>query len=87
MTGQVQIPEIQQAVLMWKEKGNEVIKRLNTPWEVTLPDDLLGVADVKYAENKITIDLSQMTVIQFKVCDADGNQKTANCLGWFSEDV
>lgn len=84
MNGQVQISKIKSAIVFQK-KGNEIIARLNIPWEGKLPADNFGILKVQYSEQKIIIDASGLNVIQFVVCDLDGNQKIANVLGFLSD--
>lgn len=87
MQNQKIITEIVKAVLTWRKKGNELVKRLNIPWEVKMPDDRFGVATVNYSDTKITIDLSQLNTETFVVCDEDGNQKTITVIGFNPDEI
>lgn len=84
MTGKEDIQEIQQSAFCWREKANEIIKFCNVPWEVKVPDDdgRWGCPEVKYADNKVTIDLSGLTVVEFRGCDDDGNEFKFTCFGF-----
>lgn len=82
MVGLKIIKEIAEAVLMWKDKGNEVIKRLNIPWKATLPDDQFGEIIIRYGDNQITIDASQLKTFDFVACDENGVMKTYTTFGF-----
>lgn len=82
MNGLKAIEEIKKAVICFKAKANEMIVRLNTPWEVKMPNDLFGSAVVQYGDNKIVIDLSQLKTFEAVACDEDGNQATYVILGY-----
>lgn len=90
MNGQVNIKEISSGTpLCWRGKANEIIKRLNIPWEFKMPneDTQWGVAQVQYGTNKIVLDLSQLTTIEFVGCDEDGNQFTFVAIGYKKEEL
>lgn len=89
MNGQVKITEIKESPLVWKEKGNELIKRLNIPWEVKMPDENTqwGIGQFQYSDQKILLDLSQLSTIEFVGCDENGNQFTFVALGFRKEDL
>ena len=74
------ITEIKKAPFVWADKGNEMIKRLNLSWLVEVPDGF-GDADFTYGDNRIVLDLSQMSIVQFVGCDAAGNQILITTFG------
>ncbi len=87
MNGLVQIAKNKSAVC-FKKKANELIDRANTNWEVTLPDDQFGVGQVTYGDNKITIDLSQLTTVEVTACDPDtGESRVLVLLGYWKDDL
>lgn len=85
MDGQTPIKELQEAVIVFKDKGNEIIKRLNLDWFIDLPDPQFGEATVKGSDTEVRIDLSQVKVIQLVGCKPDGSQVTVNVIGYISE--
>ncbi len=92
MTNFVPIKELKDAVIVFKKKGNEIIKRLNIPWKVKMPEDsnLWGTPEVSYSDKEIVIDLSQISYFKATVCvkDDEGNvtQKTAFLLGYIESE-
>lgn len=88
MNGQVIIQKLKKAAICFKHKANEIIDRLNTAWDVTLPDDQFGVGQVTYGNNKITIDLSQLSTIEVTACDpSTGESKTLVLLGYWKNEL
>lgn len=88
MNGQKIIQRIKKSAICFKKKANEMIDWLNTPWEVTLPDDQFGVGQVTYGENKFTIDLSQLSTIEVTACDpSTGESKTLVLLGYWKNEL
>lgn len=81
MQGDTPIKELKKAVIVFREKGNEIIKRGNRPWEIKLPDTRLGEAVVKGAKNKVTIDLSKLKTFKAVACDEEGNEGTYLIFG------
>lgn len=69
-------------VLVFEPKGNEIIERLNVPWEMKVdPEGVVTTATVKYGDNKITISL-EFNTETFVVCDDSGNQRTITALAY-----
>lgn len=77
------IKTIKNAVLCWAAKANEMIERLNLPWQVKNPteDDGWGNPEFQYSKTKITFDLSQINTVELKACDEDGNEATYILIG------
>lgn len=93
MTNYIPIKELKKAVICFKEKANEIIKRLNIPWKVKMPEDnnKWGVPEVSYSEKEIVIDLTKLSYFKGTVCvtNADGSQvqKTAFILGYIVDET
>ncbi len=84
----VPIRELKKAVIVFKEKGNEIIKRYNIPWKVKMPDEnnLWGTPVVSYSEKEIVVDLSRINVIRATACDENGNQRKGVFLGYWEDE-
>lgn len=89
MTNYIPIKELKKAVICFKEKANEIIKRLNIPWKVKMPEDNTkwGTAVVSYSEKEIVIDLTQLNYVIVTACDENLNQKKFMLLGFPIEEA
>jgi len=72
------------AAFCGRARANEIILRVNLPWGVDMPwpGTEWGEVSVRYADNAITIDLSQLKTQEFVVCDNEGNQRTIRTIGY-----
>ncbi len=82
MRGLVKIKEWVNAKLPWAKKDNELIQRANLPWGIDIPVQLgTPGLSVDMSDQKVTINLTQMTTITFVGCDENGVQWKFTAFG------
>lgn len=86
MKGQEPVAKLQNAVICFKDKANEIIDWLNMDWLVDLPDPQMGSAEFKASEGEVRLDLSQLNIIELGACKPDGTKVTVHVWGWITED-
>lgn len=86
MQGDTPIKAIVKAVLVWKDKGNEIIKKVNRKWEGKMmanlqEDSQLGTVEIHGSDNKVKLNVKHVTV-DLIACDDEGNQHTYRLCGY-----
>lgn len=84
----MKIERIKQAVLVWKDKGNEIIDAVNRPITAIIVDDTNGEQDnnlgtVEIEADKDTIVFTfYFATSDLIACDAEGDQHTFRVIGY-----